>query len=120
VLPQPRNRATGSEARQCSTAARWTIRVTTEETQRRGIVADVGRETVRQVLAHHELKPWRKKMWCVPTLNADYIDCMEDVPNVLARPYDAREPVVGLDERPVAPARREPPGAPDASGTDGP
>ena len=41
--------------------ARWTIRVTTAETQRRGIVADVGRETVRQVLAHHELKPWRKK-----------------------------------------------------------
>ena len=40
--------------------ARWTIRVTTEETQRRGIVADVGRETIRQVLAHHELKPWRK------------------------------------------------------------
>ena len=41
--------------------ARWTIRVTTEESQRRGIVADVGRETIRQVLAHHELKPWRKK-----------------------------------------------------------
>ena len=41
--------------------ARWIVRVTTEETKRRGIVADVGRETVRQVLAHHELKPWRKK-----------------------------------------------------------
>ena len=41
--------------------ARWTVRVTTEETKRRGIVADVGRETSRQVLAHHELKPWRKK-----------------------------------------------------------
>jgi hypothetical protein len=41
--------------------ARWTIRVTTEEAKRRGIVADVGRETVRQALAHHELKPWRKK-----------------------------------------------------------
>ena len=41
--------------------ARWTIRVTTEETKRRGIVADVGRETVRQVLAYHALKPWRKK-----------------------------------------------------------
>jgi Homeodomain-like domain len=41
--------------------ARWTVRVTTEETKRRGIVADVGRETVRQVLARHELKPWRKK-----------------------------------------------------------
>jgi hypothetical protein len=42
--------------------ARWTVRVTTEETKRRGIVADVGRETIRQVLAHHELKPWRKKL----------------------------------------------------------
>jgi hypothetical protein len=41
--------------------ARWTIRVTTEEAKRRGIVADVGRESVRRVLAHHELKPWRKK-----------------------------------------------------------
>jgi putative transposase len=41
--------------------ARWTVRVTTEETKRRGIVADVGRETIRQVLAQHELKPWRKK-----------------------------------------------------------
>lgn len=41
--------------------ARWTLRVTTEETKRRGIVADVGRETIRQVLAHHELKPWREK-----------------------------------------------------------
>ena len=40
-------------------------------------------------------------MWCVPTLDADYIDCMENVLNVLARPYDAREPVVALDERPV-------------------
>jgi hypothetical protein len=41
--------------------ARWTVRVTTEETKRQGIVADVGRETIRQVLAHHALKPWRKK-----------------------------------------------------------
>jgi len=41
--------------------ARWTVRVTTAESQRRGIVADVGRETIRQVLAHHALKPWRKK-----------------------------------------------------------
>ena len=41
--------------------ARWTLRVTTAESKRRGIVADVGRETIRQVLAHHELKPWREK-----------------------------------------------------------
>jgi hypothetical protein len=42
--------------------ARWTVRVTTEESERRGIVADVGRETIRQVFAHHELKPWWKNV----------------------------------------------------------
>ena len=41
-------------------------------------------------------------MWCVPTLDAEYIARMEDVLNVLAHPYDRREPVVTFDERPVA------------------
>ena len=40
-------------------AARWTIRVTTDEAKPRGIVADGGRETVRPGLAHHARTPWR-------------------------------------------------------------
>jgi len=42
-------------------AARWTVVLVAEEATRRGIVAEVGRETVRQVLANHDLKPWREK-----------------------------------------------------------
>ena len=37
---------------------------------------------------------------------------MEDVLNVLARPYDARQPVVGFDERPVALRGASRPGRP--------
>jgi transposase len=55
-------------------------------------------------------------MWCVPTLDAEYIANMEDVLNVLARPYDAREPVVTLDERPVALRGASRPGRPLAVG----
>ena len=40
-------------------------------------------------------------MWCVPELDDEYIEKMEDVLNVLAKPYNAQEPVVALDERPV-------------------
>lgn len=40
-------------------------------------------------------------MWCVPALDDEYIAKMEDVLNLLARPYDERQPVVALDERPV-------------------
>ena len=41
--------------------ARWTVRLVTEQAVRRGIAAHVGRETIRIVLATHDLKPWREK-----------------------------------------------------------
>jgi hypothetical protein len=41
--------------------ARWTVRLVTEEVVARGIAGQVGRETIRIVLATHELKPWREK-----------------------------------------------------------
>jgi hypothetical protein len=40
-------------------------------------------------------------MWCVPKLDAEYIDRMEDVLDTLAKPLNPKEPVVALDERPV-------------------
>jgi hypothetical protein len=40
-------------------------------------------------------------MWCVADLNDDYIDKMEDVLETYERPYDAAQPVVCLDEKPV-------------------
>ena len=51
-------------------------------------------------------------MWVVPEINGEYIERMENVLRVYALPYDPKQPVVCLDERPVvlhAPAR---PGSP--------
>ena len=55
-------------------------------------------------------------MWCVPALDAEYIARMENVLNVLARPYDRRAPVVALDERPVVLRGAARPGRPMAPG----
>lgn len=41
--------------------ARWTVRLVTEQAMQRGIASQVGRETIRIVLATHDLKPWREK-----------------------------------------------------------
>jgi hypothetical protein len=41
-------------------------------------------------------------MWCVAELDADYIAQMEDVLALYERPYDPREPVLCLDEKPVS------------------
>jgi transposase len=40
-------------------------------------------------------------MWCVAELNNEYIAKMEDVLETYEKPYDAAEPVVCLDEKPV-------------------
>ena len=50
--------------------ARWTIRLAAEEAVERGIVADVGRETVRVVMNNHALKPWREKNVVRPGVDA--------------------------------------------------
>lgn len=81
--------------------ARWTVRLIAEHAVRRGIADSLGRETVRVVLAKHDLKPWRKKMWCVPEVTTEYVARMEDLLHLYARPYRASAPVVALDERPV-------------------
>ena len=41
--------------------ARWTVRLVVEEAMKRRLVPRVGRETVRVLLLHHDLKPWREK-----------------------------------------------------------
>src|SRR5271155_1962190 len=41
--------------------ARWTVRRVAEEAVKRRLVPRVGRETVRVLLLHHDLKPWREK-----------------------------------------------------------
>jgi len=41
--------------------ARWTVRLVTQEAVKRRLVPRVGRETIRILLLHHDLKPWREK-----------------------------------------------------------
>ena len=41
--------------------ARWTVRLIAAEAVKRGIVPQVGRETIRLLLQNHDLQPWREK-----------------------------------------------------------
>jgi hypothetical protein len=52
-------------------------------------------------LAENDLKPWRKKMWCVPQVDAEYVARMEDVLDLYAEEPDPQRPVVCFDETPI-------------------
>ncbi len=82
---------------------RWTLDLIVEEVSKREIVSEpISREAVRLILKEHDLKPWQEKMWCVADLNEEYITRMEDVLDVYERPYDESNPMVCVDEKPVA------------------
>lgn len=80
---------------------RWTLDLLKERIEKDEIVESIGRETIRIILREHDLKPWQQKMWCIPELNEEFIERMEDVLDVYERSYDPKKPVVCLDEKPV-------------------
>ena len=81
--------------------ARWTVALLTEAVKNDSKIPTVSRESVREALHCHEIKPWREKMWCVPDLNGEYIARMEDVLDAYERPHDPKRPLVCLDEKPI-------------------
>lgn len=44
------------------------------------------------------MKPWRQRSWCLSKLDSEYIQRMEDILDLYAQPYDARRPVICVDE----------------------
>lgn len=81
--------------------ARWTLDLLAGEMVRLTGHTALSRETVRRRLAEQELKPWQKKMWCIPQVDAVYVARMEDVLDLYAEAAEPTEPVVCFDESPV-------------------
>ena len=81
--------------------ARWTLELLAEEMVKLTGHESLSRETVRRRLGENDLKPWRKKMWCVPQLDAEYVARMEDVLDLYAEEPDPQRPVVCFDESPI-------------------
>ena len=53
---------------------------------------------IRRRLKENALKPWQKKMWCVATMDAEYIARMEHVLELYAEPADELNPIINFDE----------------------
>ena len=58
---------------------RWTLGLLAEEMVKLTEHESLSYETVRRRLAENDLKPWRKDMWCIPKVDADFVAAMEDV-----------------------------------------
>jgi transposase len=89
----------------CSAApegrCRWTLELLADELVKLTEHESLSRETVRRRLAENDLKPWRKDMWCIPRVDAEYVARMEDVLDLYAETPDPKRPVICFDESPT-------------------
>src|SRR5215475_14358970 len=74
--------------------ARWTLDLLADEMVKLTEHESLSRETVRRRLAENDLKPWQKKMWCIPQVDGEYVARMEDVLDLYAEEFDPQRPVV--------------------------
>lgn len=81
--------------------AKWTMELLAGEMIRLTDHSTVSRETVRRRLKENELKPWQRKMWCIPAVDSEFVCRMEDVLDLYAESPNRRRPVVCFDETPV-------------------
>jgi transposase len=81
--------------------ARWTLELLAGEMVKLTEHDSLSRETVRRRLAENHLKPWRKTMWCIPKVDAEYVACMEDVLDLYHQTPDPTQPVICFDESPI-------------------
>src|SRR3954449_638997 len=80
---------------------RWTLDLLAGQMVRLTEHEAVSRDTVRRRLAEDDLKPWRRDMWCIPQVDAEYVARMEDVLDLYAEAADPERPVVCFDESPT-------------------
>ena len=81
--------------------AKWTCALLAGEVVRLTEQTSLSRETVRRRLADKEIKPWQKKMWCIPKVDGEYVARMEDVLDLYAESPPSDRPVICFDESPV-------------------
>ncbi|MCP3872451.1 MAG: IS630 family transposase [Desulfobacteraceae bacterium] len=81
--------------------SRWSLRLLADKVVELDYIDSISHESIRRIPKKNELKPWQQKGWVIPPKqNGSFVANMEMVLDVYKRPYDARNPVVCMDESP--------------------
>ncbi len=78
----------------------WDCTEIARQLVRDGLVTSISAETVRQILLHHRLKPWRQKMWLSPKVPRDaaFAAQIQGICDLYTRPLRPDEIVLCVDE----------------------
>src|SRR5512143_3969940 len=80
--------------------SQWDCTEIAHQLVRDGVVTSIAAETVRQILLHHRLKPWRQTVWLSAKVPRDaaFADQVQGVCDLYKRPLRPDEVGLGVDE----------------------
>jgi hypothetical protein len=79
----------------------WDCREMARQLAAEGVVPSISPDTVRRVLEHHHLKPWRHHLWLSPKVPRDeaFASTVQEVSDLYTRPLGDAEVVLCVDEK---------------------
>lgn len=66
--------------------AKWTLELLDGEMVRLTPHEQISRATIGRRLDENDLKPWQRKMWCIPKVDPEFVARMEDVIDLYTTP----------------------------------
>jgi len=81
--------------------SQWECLELARQLMEEGVVESISPDTVRRILEHHKLKPWRKHLWLTPKVPRDEAFCVivREICDLYTRPLAAHEIVLCADEK---------------------
>jgi transposase len=72
-----------------------------QQIQREGVVESISAQTIRRILSHHKLKPWRHHMWLHAKHPRDeaFYDAVNKVIDLYTREVSPDEIILSMDEK---------------------
>src|SRR4051812_6935712 len=79
----------------------WDCREMARQLVAEGVVPSISPDTVRRVLEHHHLKPWRHHLWLSPEAPRDeaFAAAVQEISDLYTRPLGDDEVVLCIDEK---------------------
>jgi transposase len=79
----------------------WDCREMARQLIAEGVVPGISPDTVRRVLEHHHLKPWRHHLWLSPKVPRDeaFATAVQEICDLYTRPLGDDEVVLCVDEK---------------------
>lgn len=81
--------------------SQWDCQELARQLVKDGVVVSISPDTVRRILQHHQLKPWRHHLWLSPKVPRDaaFAAAVQEICDLYTQPLAAHEMVLCIDEK---------------------